>query len=119
MHTKDFIYIDYDLISELVYGEKAYIKEFAEATEQSFTEFRTNYRKYLLQRDETNFRKAGHKIKPVAQMLNINSVVDEYEHAKRLIWDEEDQEKLEKSVIKIEEICDQIIHELEVIQENT
>lgn len=118
MHTEDFKFIDYDIISELVFHEKPYIKEFAEATEQSFTEFQSKYRKFLLKRDEVNFRKAGHKIKPVAQMLKINVVLEEYEHAKTLLWDEKEQKELEKSADKIDKICDRIISELKIIQED-
>ncbi|MFH5834058.1 taurine dioxygenase [Halalkalibaculum sp. DA384] len=118
MSRKDRTYIDRELIAGLVYNEEAYIKEFADASEDSFTEFKTNYRKYLLKRDETNFRKAGHKIKPVAQMLEIDEIVEEYEHAKTLLWDEKPVEKLEQSVEKIEGICNEIIRELKQIQEN-
>lgn len=110
-------YIDEDLISELVYHEEKFIKEFADASRKSFTEFRENYSKFLLKRDETNFRKAGHKIKPVAQMLNIDDIIEEYEHAKTLIWQNKDQEKLERSADKITRICDTIIAELKAIHD--
>ncbi|MDR8391080.1 taurine dioxygenase [Aliifodinibius sp. S!AR15-10] len=111
-------YIDRDIIANLVYNEKPYIKEFAEATEDSFSEFKVNYNKYLLERDETNFRKAGHKIKPVVKMLNIDEIIEEYEHAKTLLWENETQEELEASAQKIQHICDQIIKELRKIQKN-
>ena len=70
----------------MLYGEEKYIKEFAEAAISSFSEFSENYKKFLLARDETNFRKAGHKIKPVTQMLGLEQILEEYEHAKTLIW---------------------------------
>lgn len=118
MSSTDSKYIDRDQIAGLVYNEEAYVKEFAEATEDSFLEFKTNYKKYLLDRDETNFRKAGHKIKPVAQMLGIDEIVEEYEYAKTLLWDEKPQEKLEESAQKIQSICEQIISDLKKIQKN-
>ncbi|MDX1639075.1 MAG: taurine dioxygenase [Balneolaceae bacterium] len=118
MSSTNHTYVKRETISDLVYNEEAYIREFAEATEDSFSEFRSNYGKYLLERDETNFRKAGHKIKPVAQMLNIDVIVEEYEHAKTLLWEERAQEELEASVEKIDAICEQVIRELKDIQQN-
>lgn len=76
--------IDFTSLNEMLYGDEKYIKEFAEAAIISFTEFKTNYSLFLQKRDEENFRRAGHKIKPVAQMLGLNSIVDEYENAKKL-----------------------------------
>lgn len=118
MKNGEYQHIDLDLISELVYNDKKYIIEFAEAMEQSFTEFRDSYGKFLRNRDEKNFRQAGHKIKPVAQMLHIDEIVDEYEHAKTLIWDEKPDEELEQSAEKVEALCREIIEELEHLQQD-
>ncbi|MDZ7806793.1 MAG: taurine dioxygenase [Gracilimonas sp.] len=106
--------IDFTSLSEMLYGEEKYISEFSEAAVDSFTEFNNNYEKFLLIRDETSFRKAGHKIKPVAQMLGLDQIVDEYEHAKTLLWDEKPDEELEKSIKKINRICDKVIEELKL-----
>lgn len=106
--------IDFSSLSEMLYGEEKYISEFSEAAVDSFTEFNNNYKKFLLIRDETSFRKAGHKIKPVAQMLGLDQIVDEYEHAKTLLWDEKPDEDLEESVSKIDSICTKVITELEL-----
>tara|TARA_R100000908_G_scaffold61985_2_gene40758 strand:- start:17198 stop:17542 length:345 start_codon:yes stop_codon:yes gene_type:complete len=110
--SKDKI-IDFSGVEEMLYGEEKFIKEFSEAAITSFTEFRDHYKKFLLAKDETNFRKAGHKIKPVAQMLGLNQILEEYEHAKTLIWDEKPADELEQSVEKMTGICDQVIKELE------
>lgn len=96
----------------MLYGEEKYIREFANAAIDSFDEFSTNYSKFLLVRDETNFRKAGHKIKPVAQMLGLDQIIEEYEHAKTLLWDEKPDKELKASSDKIRGICDEIIEEL-------
>lgn len=97
----------------MLYGEDKFIKEFSEAAIQSFSEFRKNYKEHLLFRDETNFRKAGHKIKPVAQMLGLDLILEEYEHAKTLIWDEKPDEDLKSSAEKMDEICTKVLTELE------
>lgn len=97
----------------MLYGEEKFIKEFSEAAIESFAEFRENYQKYLLIREEIDFRKAGHKIKPVAQMLGLEQIIEEYEHAKTLIWDEKPDKDLKASADKIRDICDKVISELE------
>lgn len=97
----------------MLYGEEKYIQEFAEAAISSFKEFSKNYKQYLLQRDETNFRKAGHKIKPVLQMLGLEQVLEEYEHAKTLLWDKKPEEELIQSATKVQKICANVIEELE------
>ncbi|MFP8488226.1 taurine dioxygenase [Gracilimonas sp. Q87] len=106
--------IDFSSLSEMLYGEEKYISEFSEAAVDSFTEFSSNYRKYLLARDETNFRKAGHKIKPVAQLLGLDQIIDEYEYAKTLLWDEKPDEELEMSAKKINRICNKVVEELKL-----
>ena len=114
MSNKDKI-VDFSALNEMLFGESKYIKEFAEAAVLSFKEFKENYTLFLIQRDEVNFRKAGHKIKPVAQMLGINSILEEYEHAKTLIWEEKPQSELGDSSQRMNSIVDQVLDELQDI----
>lgn len=107
--------VDFSSLNEMLYGDDRYIKEFAEAAITSFTEFKAHYSIYLSSRDEENFRKAGHKIKPVAQMLGLQLIVDEYEHGKTLIWEEKKENELDESIKKIDAICSQVLNELENI----
>lgn len=113
MSTKNNKLIDFSAVHEMLYGEEKFIMEFSEAAIQSFSEFQKSYKEYLLARDETNFRKAGHKIKPVAQMLGLDQILEEYEQAKTLIWDEKPDKDLNTSVKKIDEICTKVLAELE------
>lgn len=103
----------------MLFGEAKYIKEFAEAAVISFEEFKENYTLFLINRDEVNFRKAGHKIKPVAQMLGLNMILEEYELAKSLIWEEQPDTKLGHSSQKMGSIIDKVISELKEVSENT
>lgn len=105
--------IDFSVVEEMLYGKEKFINEFSKAAISSFTDFKDQYKEFLLVRDETNFRKAGHKIKPVTQMLGLDLIIEEYEHAKTLIWDEKPDEELQKSADKVEDICDRVIKELE------
>lgn len=96
----------------MLYGEASYIKEFAEAAVISFKEFQENYSSFLLKKDEVNFRKAGHKIKPVAQMLGLNQIIEEYEYAKKLILKEKEESLFIESSKKMHKICDRVLIEL-------
>ncbi|MEP0970387.1 MAG: taurine dioxygenase [Balneola sp.] len=105
--------IDFSSLNDMLYGDEKYIKEFAEAAMISFSEFNSNYSKFLSKRDEENLRRAGHKIKPVAQMLGIQQLIDEYEVGKTIIWEEKSDEELNKSIERIDSICSQVLNELE------
>lgn len=107
--------VDFSTLNEMLFGESKYIKEFAEAAVLSFQEFKENYTLFLIKRDEVNFRKAGHKIKPVAQMLGIDSILDEYERAKTLIWEDMPEAELGNSTQKMSRIIDQVLDELKEI----
>lgn len=111
MSSKDKL-VDFSTLNEMLYGEAAYIKEFAEAALTSFKEFQENYCSFLKARDEVNFRKAGHKIKPVAQMLGLGLIIDEYEHGKALIWEKKEDKELKTSCDKMNSICSQVLNEL-------
>lgn len=113
MSTKKDGLTDFSAVHEMLYGEEKFINEFSEAAVQSFSEFQQSYKEHLLARDETNFRKAGHKIKPVAQMLGLDQILEEYEHAKTLLWDDKSDEALKTSVKKIDEICTIVLKELD------
>ena len=110
-----FKYVSYDIISDMLYGDDDYILEFAEAAIQSFEEFSDHYKQYLLAKEETPFRKAGHKIKPIAQMIGVSVIVDEYEHGKKLIHEDADSKKLKASSKKIEHIVEEVIEDLEMV----
>lgn len=108
----NYKFIDPDKIIDMLFKDSEYIAEFCEAGVTSFDEFIENYRIHLLDRNMTDLRKAGHKIKPGALMMGADEVVDEYEKAKVLLDDNADDEKLEKSVDKMNSICTTIKKEL-------
>lgn len=96
----------------MLFHDADYVTEFCEAGVSSFNEFIENYRTHLLDRNMEDLRKAGHKIKPGAQMMGANEVVDEYEHAKTLLNNNADSDELESSVEKMSSICSTIQEEL-------
>lgn len=110
--------IDIDKIYEMLFNEQKYVIEFAEASIQSFSEFSEHYSKYLLDEDMENLRRAGHKIKPVVQMLEIDEILEEYEKAKEMLINKRPQNELEESINKIQVICNQAISEFQQIIDN-
>ena len=116
MQTPKTLYININKIRQLLYDDAGFIKEFTDAASDSFREFAQRYEKYLLDRNETEFRKAGHKIKPVALMIGVTEVVEEYENAKILLHNKEPDEKLQKSADKIKCITADVISELKDLE---
>jgi len=114
----DYQFIDADKIIDMLFKDSEYVIEFCEAGVTSFDEFIEHYRLHLLDRNMTDLRKAGHKIKPGAQMMGADEVVDEYEHAKSLLSDNANDEELEKSVDKMSNICSTIQKELNHLAES-
>lgn len=107
------MYIDTEKIRKLLYDDPDFINEFTEAATESFEEFISRYETHLLKREEKEFRKAGHKIKPVALMIGVDEVVNEYEQAKKMLLNGEEDEKLRDSVNKTRKITSQVIQELQ------
>jgi hypothetical protein len=107
--------INIDKIYEMLFNEQKYVVEFAEASIQSFNEFSQHYTSFLLNRDMESLRKAGHKIKPVAQMLDLEIILEEYEKAKVMLIEEKPQKELETSVELIRDICDSAVAEFNAI----
>ena len=99
----------------MLFGEKKYIIEFCQAAVNSFEEYAKHYERYLLTGDETNLRKAGHKIKPVAQMLKLQSLLEEYEDAKLLLQTGAEEYLLKESNDRVQKEIKIVISELKDI----
>lgn len=111
-------YIAPDKIKELLFDDMEYLKEFCDAGQSSFSEFKENFHTNLVNRNMGELRKAGHKIKPGAQMMGADIVVEEYEKAKNMLKNDGDQEKLEALAEKMDAICDGIMTELNKLANN-
>lgn len=110
--------IDIESIYKMLFNEEKYVLEFAEASIQSFSEFSEHYTIFLLNKDMENLRKAGHKIKPVAQMLDVGEILVEYENGKQMLIDGKPEKELNKSAEKIQVICGKVLNEFEQIKKN-
>lgn len=115
METKKPI-VDRKVIVDLLYGDEDYISEFAVASVESFTEFKMQFEKSLKKRDMENLRRAGHKIKPVAQMMKLDAVITMYETSKIMLEEDAPDESVKKIISKMNEYCTQLIKELKQLQ---
>ncbi|MEX0661240.1 MAG: taurine dioxygenase [Balneolaceae bacterium] len=106
-------YVDKELVSNLLYNEEKYIKEFAGASIESFTEFKIKFTKFFLAGDMNMLRQTGHKIKPVAQMLNLDELLVMYERSKELLASSHPLKEKEKLLDKVVDYCDKVIHQFE------
>ncbi len=109
--------VNVEKIRELVYGDEEYLKEFADAAVSSYTEFRDRYARAMDEGDLEELRKAGHKIKPSAQMLELEDLLDEYEKGKILLDKNSDESDRQQSVEHMTGLCNQIIDKMEEIKE--
>ncbi len=103
--------VDFDLIREMLYDEDAYVKEFSEASIQSFTEFRDQFKINLDENNLDGLRKAGHKIKPIAQMLHLNKLLELYEEGKSVLIENKSDSKKSKLIAQVDDYCAKLVLE--------
>lgn len=108
--------IDKQVIIDLLYGDEEYVSEFATASVESFTEFKTKFAKSMQTRDMEGLRRAGHKIKPVAQMMKLDAVITMYETSKIMLEEEAPDEEIKKLVLNMNKFCTQLLKELKQLE---
>jgi hypothetical protein len=108
----DYCFINPGKIRDMLFNDAEYIVDFCEAGVATFEEFVQSYRIHLMKRDMEKLRRAGHKMKPGAQMMGAEKVIDEYEEAKKLLEAKADDESLAASVSKMNTVCSAVQKEL-------
>lgn len=106
-------HVDQELVSNLLYNEEKYIKEFAEASIESFTEFKVKFTKFFLAGDMNMLRQTGHKIKPVAQMLKLDELLLMYDRSKELLASSHPLKEKKELVEKVVDYCDKVIQQFQ------
>lgn len=109
--SKEESLVDIELIKKMLYNDENYIKEFANASLQSFKEFRDQFKASLLSREMDDLRRAGHKIKPVAQMLHLSPIIEMYEKSKILLTENASNQKLTELAEDMDEYCNRVLSE--------
>lgn len=108
--------IDKQVIVDLLYGDEDYVSEFATASIESFSEFKAQFAKAMKTRDMEILRKAGHKIKPVAQMMKLDAVITMYETSKIMLEEEAPDEEIKNMVSNMNTFCSQLLKELKQLE---
>lgn len=108
--------IDKQVIVDLLYGDEDYVSEFATASVESFSEFKAQFANSLKTRDIETLRKAGHKIKPVAQMMKLDTVVTMYETSKIMLKEDASDEEIKNLAKNMNKFCTQLIKELKQLE---
>lgn len=107
--------IQIETIRKLLMGQDEFIEEFATASIESFGEFSDQMKVHLPARNQEAFRRAGHKIKPVAQMLDQETLLAAYEETKvRLNRDATDDE-IQESMETLASLCEEIQQQFRAI----
>ncbi len=114
----EYHFINPKKITDILFDDDQYVIEFCEAGVTSLDEFINSFQEHLIDRNMDDLRKAGHKIKPGVQMMGADEVVEEYEHAKQLLENDAEEEKLGESVKKMTTICSTIKNELNELAQN-
>lgn len=108
--------VNKQIILDLLYGDDDYFAEFVTASIDSFTEFKTNYQQSMRMRDLDNLRKAGHKIKPVVQMMQLNEILTMYERSKEMLESEAPDKKIAVLIKDMDDYCATLLNELRKLE---
>lgn len=107
--------VNRQIIADLLFGDEDYIKEFAIASVDSFNEFKEQFKNSVSTRDDDSLRKAGHKIKPVAQMMQLDEILEIYEKSKELLEKDADDAELKVLTDRMDAYCNILLEELKNI----
>ena len=96
----------------MLYNDDAYVKEFCDASVISFSEFKSNFRRNLMEEDLETLRRTGHKIKPVAKMLKLDPLLEIYEKSKLMLMEGGEPGQKEQYAKEMDEYCEEILNQL-------
>lgn len=103
--------VDVQLVRDMLYDDDGYINEFSNASIQSFGEFKKHFKESVLAREMDELRRAGHKIKPIAMMLNLDQLLEMYESSKTYLEENRSTEELTNLTQKMDTYCEKVISE--------
>ena len=104
--------VEKQIIKDLLYGDEDYLDEFVKVSIISFTEFKEKFEANLTDRDLQALRTTGHKVKPVAQMMNLYGLLELYENAKSIIEEKKDDDELKEMQNSMNTYCTILLEEL-------
>ena len=104
--------VEKQIIKDLLYGDEDYLEEFVKVSIISFSEFKEKFELNLSERDLPSLRTTGHKVKPVAQMMNLFGLLELYEKAKDIIEKNMPDDELNEVLNNMNEYCLILLDEL-------
>lgn len=105
--------VDFDIIYNMLYNDMEAAKEFVVASIDSFSEFNQHFGESMKARNLEKLRNAGHKIKPVAQMLQLDEILNIYEEAKdKLVYNAAEPE-IDSTINQMNTFCTRLLSEFE------
>ncbi len=104
--------VERQIIKDLLYGDEDYLEEFVKVSIISFTEFKEKFELNLSERDLPTLRTTGHKVKPVAQMMNLYGLLELYEEAKDIIDQNKPDDELNVVLNNMNKYCTLLLEEL-------
>lgn len=108
--------VDRQIIVNLLSGDEEFVREFAVASVDSFSEFKREFGISLNNRDEEHLRKVGHKIKPVAQMMQLEPIITMYESSKIMLQEDAPEEDIKNLIHKMNDYCNELLKELKELK---
>jgi hypothetical protein len=99
-------------IAELLFGDEDYVDQFIDASLESFTEFRDNFKQSMRNRNLEDLKKAGHKIKPAAQIMKLDPIVEKYENSKILLEDNAEDLDIAIAIDDMMNYCNNLLEDL-------
>lgn len=104
--------VEKQIIKDLLYGDEDYLDEFVKVSIISFTEFKDKFEANLAVRDLQALRTTGHKVKPVAMMMNLYGLLELYEQAKTMIEENRSDQELHELQDHMNTYCIFLLEEL-------
>lgn len=105
--------VDVEIIYNMLYNDSEAVKEFIVASVDSFSEFNRHFKESMANRDLKKLRSAGHKIKPVAQMLKLDEIILIYEEAKEKLVYNATEEEINSTINRMNIYCTRLLDEFE------
>jgi hypothetical protein len=104
--------VNRSMIAELLFGDEEYVDQFIDASVESFTEFRDHFKQSMRLRNLEGLKNAGHKIKPVAQIMKLEPIIEMYENSKILLEDNAADLDIAMVIDGMTDYCNNLIQDL-------
>ncbi|QHT69864.1 response regulator [Rhodocytophaga rosea] len=115
-HPVATLQLNYEGLLEVCAGDQEAQYQMLNLSIHSFRQFKTNYQNALSTKNEAQLESAAHYMKTLFHMLNAKALIDEIEHARKLLANPSSLPQLfEESVLQMSGFCNTIVADLEIM----